>query len=119
MGDLGGSAGPTGCGACHQASTGVTTKLLTGIHSVGRVATTSTVAGSSPTSSSASRSAQAIGSASPGSAAPPGNAGCPAWLRMVAARCSTSMSGPAGRLLAEQDQDRALPRPRRPASAGA
>ncbi len=77
-----------------SASTGVTTKSLTGIHSSGSSATTVTLAGSSPTSSLASRSAVAAGSVSPGSAAPPGNAGWPAWLRRVAARCRTSTSGP-------------------------
>ena len=89
-----GCIGATGCGARHQASTGVTTNRLTGIHSCGNCARTSTLDESSPTSSAASRSAVSAGSRSFGSAAPPGNAGCPAWLRMSAARCRSNTSGP-------------------------
>ena len=88
----------------HQASTGVTTNPLTGIHSGGSRPCTSTVVGSSPTSSVASRSAVSTGSVSPGSAAPPGNAGWPAWLRMSRGTLQQQDVGVAGRLLGEQDE---------------
>ena len=88
------SRGCTGCGACHQASTGVTTKSLTGIHSVGQLAPArSTLAGSSPTSSFASRSAVAagVGVARVGRAAGEGR------LAGVVAHAWRRAAGPAGR----------------------
>src|SRR5690606_20048340 len=83
----------TGWGACHHASTGVTTNSLTGMNNWGSWATTVTLSGSTPASSLASRNAVAAGPESSGSSAPPGKATCPAWVRRLAARSTTSTSG--------------------------